>query len=338
MQPMTSNARPTLKTIAKISGFAVQTVSRALGDAPDISAKTKEQIRKIAAEVGYVPNRAGVRLRTGKTNVISLVLSADKNVLSLTSRLIGSIAEGLRNTPYHLVVTPEFPDDDPMKAIRYIVRNATADAIILNRIQPQDPRVRFLMDEGFPFATHGRSVWADQHHYFDYDNYAVGKLAVSQLFARGRKKILLLAPPQDQNYAKELVSGVLDTANETDAEVVQTDVVDSDSSGKSIRLFVSDILANDSAIDGLICASPNAGMAAVSGCEDAGRTLGKDIDVFSKDTIPILDLFREGMLTISEDIEKAGSFLANAAVHAATHGTSAPLQMIDRPLPEGSAP
>ena len=33
----TTQERPTLKTIAQLSGLAIQTVSRALGDAPDIS-------------------------------------------------------------------------------------------------------------------------------------------------------------------------------------------------------------------------------------------------------------------------------------------------------------
>ena len=67
--------KPTLKTISELSGLAVATVSRALNDAPDIGADTKKLVRRIAADIGYVPNRAGVRLRTGRTNVITLVLS-----------------------------------------------------------------------------------------------------------------------------------------------------------------------------------------------------------------------------------------------------------------------
>ena len=56
--------KPTLKTIAQISGLAVATVSRALSDAPDIKDETKATVRRIAREIGYVPNRAGVRLRS----------------------------------------------------------------------------------------------------------------------------------------------------------------------------------------------------------------------------------------------------------------------------------
>ena len=80
--------KPTLKTISKLSGLAVPTVSRALSDAPDISEKTKKKIREIAAEIGYVPNRAGVRLRTGKTLVISLILAPDSELMPHTAQLI----------------------------------------------------------------------------------------------------------------------------------------------------------------------------------------------------------------------------------------------------------
>jgi LacI family transcriptional regulator len=67
--------RPTLKTIAFLTGLGVTTVSRALKNGPEIGQDTKQRVRLIAQQIGYRPNRAGVRLRTGKTNVISLILN-----------------------------------------------------------------------------------------------------------------------------------------------------------------------------------------------------------------------------------------------------------------------
>ncbi len=326
------NARPTLKTISEISGFAVQTVSRALSDAPDISAKTKETVRKIADEVGYIPNRAGVRLRTGKTNVISLVLSTEHDVLSLTSLLISSIAEGLRGTPYHLVVTSSFPDDDPIKAVKYIVQNGTADAIILNQILPEDPRVKYLMDKGFPFATHGRTIWSDQHPYFDYDNYAFAKLAMAELAKQKRRNILVLAPPLDQNYAIEIVNGLQNAAKENDQSIEIVSDINSDSHHRVVRSVIKEKLSGEKKFDGLVSASPNATMAAIAGLEDAGLRLGEEIDVFSKETVPILDLFRSGILSTGEDVTKAGKFLAKAAVFAAKNSGDRPMQELDQPI------
>ncbi|MGN0894854.1 MAG: LacI family DNA-binding transcriptional regulator, partial [Succinivibrio sp.] len=49
----------TLKDLAKASGVSIGTVSRALNDKNEVSAKTSERIRQLAQELGYIPNRAG---------------------------------------------------------------------------------------------------------------------------------------------------------------------------------------------------------------------------------------------------------------------------------------
>lgn len=326
-----TGGRPTLKTISQLSGLAVATVSRALGDAPDISDKTKKRVRRIAAEIGYVPDRAGVRLRTGRTNVISLVLSTENDAMNLTARLISAVAGGLRETPFHLIMTPDFPDDDPMKPIRYIVETGSADAIIMNRVQPEDPRVRYLMDRGFPFATHGRTIWADEHPYFDYDNRAFGRMAVEALAARGRRKILLIAPPRDQNYAIEMIEGAQARAAALGVEVVVADPITSDSHRTTVSAYVAERLKAEPGFDGLISASPNATMAAIVGLEAAGHGIGGDFDVFSKETVPFLTMFRPGILCASEDVAKAGAFLARAAVQRAQNPDAPPMQCLDAP-------
>jgi LacI family transcriptional regulator len=219
MTHMSSDGKPTLKTVARLSGLAVPTVSRALSDAPDIGANTKKLIRKIAHDIGYVPNRAGVRLRTGRTKVISLVMSTEHDLMSHTARLIASVAGGLRHTPFHLIVTPFFPDQDPMDPVRYIVETGSADAIIMNQIQPVDPRVAYLMERNFPFATHGRTNWSDQHPYYDFDNNAFGVIAVNGLAARGRKNIFVIAPPASQNYAQRMIAGVRESGQANGVQV-----------------------------------------------------------------------------------------------------------------------
>ena len=98
--------RPTLKTIAFMTGLGVTTVSRALKDAPEIGAETRRRVQLVARQVGYRPNRAGVRLRTGKTNVISLVLNTEQQIMSFVSDIIYGISEVIADTPYHLIVTP----------------------------------------------------------------------------------------------------------------------------------------------------------------------------------------------------------------------------------------
>ncbi len=323
--------KPTLKTIAQLSGLAIPTVSRALGGASDISDKTKVRVRRIADEIGYIPNRAGVRLRTGRTNVVSLVLSTDYDIMNLTAWLISSVAGGLRDTPFHLVVTPDFPDDDLLKPIKYIVETGSADAIIINRIQPEDPRVAYLMEQKFPFVTHGRTIWADKHAYFDYDNSAFGRNALNALAGRGRERILLIAPPAVQNYSLEMIEGVREAAEKRDVILEVAKDVTSDSHRDEIQAFISDRLQSCVAFDGIISGSANSTMSAIAGLEAVGCEVAKDIDVFSKETVSFLSLFRPGILVEHEDVAKAGTFLARAAVHAARHPELPPLQYLDVP-------
>ena len=328
---LSSEGKPTLKTIARMSGLAVPTVSRALNDAPDIGNETKKLIRKIANDIGYVPNRAGVRLRTGRTNVISLVMSTEHDLMSHTARLIASVAGGLRDTPFHLVVTPFFPDQDPMEPVRYIVETGSADAVIMNQIQADDPRVAYLMERKFPFATHGRTNWADSHAYYDFDNNAFGSLAIKQLAARGRKMILVVAPPPEHNYAQHMISGVLESGVENDVAVTIAEGITSDSASADVVASLVATLKVRPEIDAIVTASTSSAMAAVAALEQHGAQVGREIDVFAKEAMPFLKLFRADILTISEQVNTAGAFLAKAAIQAIKKPDEPPMQSLEVP-------
>lgn len=323
--------KPTLKTISRLSGLAVPTVSRALNDAPDIGSKTKILVRQIAEEIGYVPNRAGVRLRTGRTNVISLVLSTEHDMMNHTAKLITAISGGLRGTPFHMIMTPYFPTEDPMKPIRYIVESGSADAIIFNQTRPDDPRVAYLMERGFPFATHGRTQWSDAHPWFDYDNTAFGRIGVETLVQRGRRTLLMIAPPRDQSYGQHMIDGASAAAAKAGVVLTVPDQMTSDDLITDMRAFVAAKVAADPTIDGIICGSTNATMAAVAGMESEGFDVGTDIDVYSKEAMPFLRFFRGALIVVHEDVAKAGEFLAKAAIQAIRDPQAPPMQGLQLP-------
>ncbi len=323
--------RPTLKTIAKLSGLAVPTVSRALNDAPDIGQATKDKVREIAREIGYRPDRAGLRLRTGKTNVIALIISAEHDFMNHTARLITSIAGATRGTPYHMIVTPYFPDQDPMEPVRYVAETRSADGIIINQTQPEDPRVAYLMDLGFPFATHGRTVWSEQHPYYDFHNGTFARLCVQRLVERGKRNILMIAPRRDQYYAIEMIESATDEAARLGASFSVLEAACTDDHSSRIESATSLYFDYDSTVDGIICASTNAAMAATTAVETKGRVIGGNIDVISKEALPFLQRFRKEILVVREDVTKAGDFLCRAIMQAVDNPESKPLQYLEHP-------
>ncbi len=179
------NQRPTLRTIAFMTGLGVTTVSRALKDAPDISEATKERVRLVAKQIGYIPNRAGVRLRTGKTNVISFALDLEEDLLGHTDKIVSGITSVLADTQYNLTITPYRHDRDPLEPIHQILDTGAADGIIMARTVPDDARVRLLAERNFPFATHGRTDMGIIHPYHDFDNAAFVYKSVEKLASSG---------------------------------------------------------------------------------------------------------------------------------------------------------
>ena len=323
--------RPTLKTIAHETGLAVATVSRALKDAPDIGEATKIRVREAATRLGYRPNRAGVRLRTGKTNVIALVLSTEADMMNHTSRLIYSIANALRGTAYHMIVMPFFPDQDPMDPIRYIVETESADAVILNQTKPDDPRVRYMHERGFPFATHGRTEMGIDHPFFDFDNEAFGRIAVQALAARGRKRLLLIPPPRVHAYSRHMTTGFATAAAEHGVTFEVETLVTSDSGADAVEAAMFARMAQSPRPDGVMAGSTTAAMAAIAGAERAGVALGTEFDVVAKEAIRFLRRFRRDIHIVHEDVGKAGDFLARAAVAAIEKRNDIAMQGLDCP-------
>lgn len=303
---------PTLKTISRISGMAVATVSRALSDAPDIGRDTKDLVNRIANIIGYVPNRAGVRLRTGRTNVISLVLPAESDVMTNAGRLTSSIAEELRGTQFHLNILPWFPDEDPLRPIKYIVETHSSDAVIFNMTEPDDKRVAYLLKHRFPFATHGRTKWCDDHAYYDYDNTAFIKNALNNLKARGRSNVLAVLPPLHQYYAQDMVRGLEQYADGLGINYRISKNVNSDQPSDDIRHWVARRLEKSPKIDAIICSSSKGAIASIVAIEERDRLLGEDIDVYTKEVVPILKTFRQNIIVELEDVGDAGRFLAKA--------------------------
>lgn len=329
--PGSPEPRPTLKTIAGITGLAVATVSRALNDAPDIGEDTKVRVREVARNIGYRPNRAGVRLRTGRTHVIGLVLATDDHMMNHTAQLIYAVSAALKLSSYHLIITPYGTGDDPMDAVQYIVETKSADGVIMNQIQPDDPRIRYLTEQQFPFATHGRTHMGLDHPHYDFDNSEFVQLGVRDLIQRGRKKLCLIPPRSDQSYAQHMRAGYLEATKAAGLDASIEEGINSDSSAAELEPAAERIFATGDRPDGLIVASANATMAVVRACEAKGLKIGRDVDIVSKEAVRFLQLFRKEIIVYHENVQLAGEFLADAVIRAIEEPEDPPLQRVDAP-------
>lgn len=304
-RPITGG-QPTLKTIADLTGLGVTTVSRALKDGPELAVETKARVRAIASEIGYRPHRAGVRLKTGRTFVISFVLNLADDMSDYARRLIMGISQALSGTQYHLQVLPQNIDQDPIDPVRYIVETAAADGLILTHSEPQDLRVKMLLERDFPFITFGRTELATPHPYIDTDNFDFAYRAAKALIRRGRQRIVIVLPPPQFTYSGHQQAGYRRALFEAGLEPVIAEGVDLYSPAFTLRAYANSLATQRNAPDGIICGSELQALGMMLGFQDKGFVVGSDVDIVNKKTSNILDLVQLPTLQFYEDLVRAG--------------------------------
>jgi len=302
------NGRVTLRTIAEVTGLSLSTVSLSLRGGTTLKQETRDKVNAAAKALGYVPDRAGVRLRTGKTNVIALVLDGAEDSIDFARQMIQGIGGAIKGTRYHLTVIPEFERHDSAETIRYILDNRTADGVIITHTAPRDARVQMMIDADFPFVSHGRTEFYTPHPYHDFHSEGFADVAVQRLADKGcRKVMLVIGDDSTTNYhnittafhkavARAGIEGRLldSTRGTTPAEMRKSGI---------------DLARSKDRPDGVILDSEMRTIALVGGLQEGGMVLGIDIQLVYKQTSGILPTLFPVLDSIREDVFAAGGEL-----------------------------
>ncbi|HHY51585.1 MAG TPA: LacI family DNA-binding transcriptional regulator [Alphaproteobacteria bacterium] len=314
-----------------MTGFNVTTISRALNNAPELSQETRERVQRIAAEIGYVPDRTALRLRTGRTHVISLILDPHDEILGFGRSMVSGLTAALRDTPYHLVITPNFRNVAPIEPINYILRHRAADGVIFSRTEPDDERVRVLLENDFPFVSHGRTELPVPHPYVDYDNFAFAYHAVKRLHAKGRRRIATILPDSRFTFGKHLREGFMSAIAETGQAHEIASGLTLDTDPKDICAATTRRFHEPDPPDGYVCSGDAAAMGVMAGIVDAGREIGRDVDIVAKQTSSIFGLVRPRVDAIYEDTALAGLQMGELLLRRIRGERPETLQILHRP-------
>lgn len=106
----------TIKDIARESGYAVGTVSRALNNHPNVSPAAREKILKIVKRHGFQPNANARRLKQQASNSVAVIVRGTRNVLF--AGLVETIQTMVEDKGYSVIVSYQGEDGDEVAAAR----------------------------------------------------------------------------------------------------------------------------------------------------------------------------------------------------------------------------
>ncbi len=283
---MTRESPATLKTLSRELGLSVTTVSRALKDGPEVRPETIAKVKEVAEALGYKPNLRGIKLKTGKSFAICAALSTwsvgevgDAGSVAL----IQGIQSALQSTSYNLIAINVGAGDNPTQAIIDIVSQKLADGIIIDQIEPQDQRIKYLLENDFPFVTYGRSELFTPHPYFDVDDDRASYEATRILLEKGHKKIALFNAPQKYTFAKNRLLGYQRALTERGLVLDESLIIHTDIDARALRKRAFDLCNSEASPTALLSPNEVATLALCAGIRDAKKQPGTELEIISRD-------------------------------------------------------
>ncbi|HEX7570224.1 MAG TPA: LacI family DNA-binding transcriptional regulator [Verrucomicrobiae bacterium] len=210
-----------LKDIAQLIGVSVMTVSKALRDEPDVSAATKAKIKKLAADMGYVPDSSAQGLRTKTTKLFGLVIPATTN--PIYARIVFAIEERAHELGYDLLLTQTLNQPEREDACLRRLLSRRVDGLFIVPVYRFEAEARIyqeIVTRNIPTVLLGAPApFCKNFLAIEIEELVASYNVTKHLLGLGHKKIAYLTGPPAAPWAHERFEGYRRALREAGIEV-----------------------------------------------------------------------------------------------------------------------
>ncbi|WP_430812093.1 MULTISPECIES: LacI family DNA-binding transcriptional regulator [unclassified Carboxylicivirga] len=268
----------TIKDIARILGISPSTVSRALKDHPDISARTKQLVQTFAEKVNYRPNALALSLRSSKTNTIGIVIP------EIVHHFFSSVISGIEDVAYgrgYNAIICQTNENYQREVIdlQALVDNRV-DGILVSMSKNTHAFTHFqnLKENGVPVVFFDRICEQIDTDRVIADDFEGARIATHHLIEKGCRKIMHLAAPQHLLIGKNRKEGFCSALQEHNIPCDERLIIKCDTR-ETVFANADDILRLAPEIDGIFAVNDSTAIAAMQVLQRNGYNIPKDIAV-----------------------------------------------------------
>lgn len=290
--------RPTLKELAKAAGVSLASASYAVNGTGSVSPKTRAHVLKTAEEIGYQPNQLARAMKTGRSQVLGLILPDLTN--PFFPNLALSIIQNARQHGYDVLLNDADGSQGREPHAIELMTHRGVDGIIWFPTVEYDVNLSLLrsppiviLDRNFPSFD---LILADYRQ--------GGRLAAKHLIDLGHQRIGIVSGPRVAWSANERALAAEDYVK-SHAELIWH--VENDYS-TDIESQVEQVLNED--VTAIIVGSDIIAVGLIRSLRRKGLRVPEDISVIGFDDIPWAELNTPTLSTIEMPIED----MAHAAV------------------------
>ena len=294
----------TLKDIAKRAGVSSMTVSRVMnGNTKEVSDKTSEKIRKIAHEMGYVPNSSARALASRSSRLIAALLQEydeDYNPLedSYTSCFLGELARQIKKEGYDLMI--HYVKD--YSEITYSLKSwNVAGAVFIGMF---DERIRKLQED-----NHIPLIFTDSYSTVrsitnvGIDDYAGGELAARHFLENGHRNLAFYGPEVlDNGVVTHRMRGFVTVLREAGISLPPENFMDL--GVKDLGSALKRLCSGKNPVTGIFTTADNCAYRIYSEAYRMGIRVPDDLSVIGFDDLNMSAMITPPLTTVRQDIKK----------------------------------
>ena len=199
----------TIKDVAKAAGVSPSTVTRVIQNKSTISDETKKRVRKTMKELNYHPNLNARSLVSSYTQVIGLVLPDDSDAFyqnPFFPSVLRGIAQVASENHYAIQIATGKDEKERLNAISQMVYGKRVDGLIFLYAQENNPLVKLVSEEQFPFLILGKSL-SPFIPLVDNDNIQAGFDATEYFIKKGCNRIAFIGGAKKLYVTQDRLTG-----------------------------------------------------------------------------------------------------------------------------------
>ncbi|TDF42059.1 LacI family transcriptional regulator [Alteromonadaceae bacterium M269] len=291
-----------IRTVAKIAGVSVATVSRALSTPDVVSDKTRDKVQVAIKEAGYKPNMMARNFRAKKSYALLVLVPDIAN--PFFSRVISGIEEAAQKRGYSVLLGNTRGCLDREREYTKMVDSLQADGII--QLSARYPLDKVVPVQELPIVNICECFNLPQIPQIELDNHGAAKALVKHLIELGHQRISVIKGPDDSPLTASRLSGYCAALEEANIGFDEKLVVDGDFTMASGHSAVEKLLARRERPTALFCFNDEMAIGAIKSIKSLGFNVPEDISVAGFDDIAYANYCDPPLTTIEQPAELFG--------------------------------
>lgn len=220
-----TSKRVTLLDVANASGLSRATVSLVLRDSPLVAENTRQRVKEVMQDLGYVYHRSAANLRTQKSHTVGLIVNDITN--PFFAEMTVSIEAQLDKANYVSLLCNTSEILSKQERLFSTMQEYSADGILLSpaRGTPLEA-IEKLKRSRLPFVLFGRQLPGIRADYVGADNILGARIAVEHLISLGHRKIAFIGGHPITSPRQEREQGWRQAQTEHNLPINESFVVD----------------------------------------------------------------------------------------------------------------